>query len=82
MSWRNCASIVWVPKFCVMVYASVAIPCALVIAVPTGKSFTLNSTVLPSIGKLFSVSVNVAIKFTVSPLNPFTGFVTIAVGMC
>ena len=64
-----------------MVYASVAIPCALVIAVPTGKPFTLNCTVLPSSGMLLCVSVNVAIKLTASPLNPFTGFTVIAVGI-
>ena len=64
-----------------MVYVSVAIPCALVIAVPIGVPFILNCMVLPGSGMLLCVSVSVAIRLIVSPLNPFTGFTVIAVGV-
>ena len=64
-----------------MVYASVAIPCALVIAVPTGVPFIVNSMVLPGSGMLLCVSVRVAIRLIVSPLKPFAGFTVIAVGV-
>ena len=64
-----------------MVYASVAIPCALVIAVPTGVPFIVKFMVLSGSGMLLCVSVRVAIRLIVSPLKPFAGFTVIAVGV-